>query len=724
MWHVIGLRALDWAIISLSLFNLIALLWLGLTVLLNAERRTAGTWLAGGGLIVCGLFFVGHTAVVGREVGGFDVEMGFWWRVSWLMTIGAPILWYLGTVWYTGVLSTLRHRIVLTALSGLGLIAAALLVFNPLPSYQHIAERAPVELLSIAGVPLVAVAYPLYGLLCFGASIGALYNPEASERFMGDLARRRARPWLVSASLLLIAICVAFGAIMTWFLRRVVAQPEALYFLRQLPLFMAFDLLLLVLVAAGVVLTGQAIVSYEIFTGKTLPRGGLRRYWRRSLVLAAGYGALLGMSLSLPNIDPITRILLATVLMTLFYALLTWRSYAEREQSIERLRPFVGSQRLYEQLLHPTSDHHAIATIPFTALCAEVLGARTAYLAPLGSVAALSSTTLSYPGDAAAPPLNGLAHELRSSSRLCVALDPRSYGGAVWAVPLRSERHVIGALLLGPKHDGNLYTQEEIEFARTTGERLLDTQASVELAHRLMALQRQRLAETQVIDNRARRTLHDEILPRLHAAMLIVGRGELALAFADRAAHDPASAPPQAEALTLLADVHREIANLLHELPPTASADIARRGLIGALRQVVQTDAGNAFDDVQWRIEPTAERATHALPDLTAEVMLFAAREAIRNAARHGRSDPAHPLILTIEIIWRDGLLITIADDGVGFAGSRPANTGGAGQGLALHSTMMAVVGGVLTTERIGERTAVTLMLPQAVCAGVAPLLT
>jgi len=49
---------------------------------------------------------------------------------------------------------------------------------------------------------------------------------------------------------------------------------------------------------------------------------------------------------------------------------------------------------------------------------------------------------------------------------------------------------------------------------------LIDTRASAELARRLMALQRQRVAETQLLDQRARRVLHDDVLPQLHAAML------------------------------------------------------------------------------------------------------------------------------------------------------------------------------------------------------------
>ncbi len=36
---------LDWALMAVSLFNTILPLWLGLTVLLNAERRNWSIWL-------------------------------------------------------------------------------------------------------------------------------------------------------------------------------------------------------------------------------------------------------------------------------------------------------------------------------------------------------------------------------------------------------------------------------------------------------------------------------------------------------------------------------------------------------------------------------------------------------------------------------------------------------------------------------------------------------
>ena len=51
-----------------------------------------------------------------------------------------------------------------------------------------------------------------------------------------------------------------------------------------------------------------------------------------------------------------------------------------------------------------------------------------------------------------------------------------------------------------------------VTIARVSGERLIDTRASTEMARRLMALQRQHLAESQVLDRQARRVLHDDIV--------------------------------------------------------------------------------------------------------------------------------------------------------------------------------------------------------------------
>jgi hypothetical protein len=107
-----------------------------------------------------------------------------------------------------------------------------------------------------------------------------------------------------------------------------------------------FDLAIEALIALAVGCLGQAVVAYEIFTGETLPRRGFFRHWRNALLLAAGYGVVVAGSLVVP-LRPIYALLLTTVLVAVFYALLSWRSFAERERYITHLRPFVSGPRLY-----------------------------------------------------------------------------------------------------------------------------------------------------------------------------------------------------------------------------------------------------------------------------------------------------------------------------------------------------------------------------------------
>ncbi|MEO5929311.1 MAG: ATP-binding protein, partial [Candidatus Kapaibacterium sp.] len=82
-------------------------------------------------------------------------------------------------------------------------------------------------------------------------------------------------------------------------------------------------------------------------------------------------------------------------------------------------------------------------------------------------------------------------------------------------------------------------------------------------------------------------------------------------------------------------------------------------------------------------------------------------------AARYGRGDEHQgDLQLLVEIRARSGFEIAIEDNGVGMDRTR-GSAKGTGQGLALHSTMMAVVGGSLSVESApGRYTRVLLRLP------------
>ena len=766
-----------WAARALTFFNVLVLLWLGLTVLLTAERRSVGTWLAGGGLLLGGLCSIARASAQAAQPITIAMPLDPWWRASWLPFAGASYLWSVVLSWYAGHLRTRTERRNLLGFSALGVVVFLLLLNarTPLvapPLSQLLppgSSWSPGQFLSFESAPgdayLALAAYLAFTLLCVGNGLHALYSPRSPDRFMGELASRRARPWLTATSLVTLGLSLVVGFGTTGVM---LVTPLAL-----------FDLLGALLLAGQAMLLGQAVVSYEVFTGKTLPRRGLARYWRNALILAAGFGGLMALSLGLP-LDQSYRLLLALVIVAIFYALLSWRSFVERERSLEQLRPFVASERLVDHLLAmeedlipqpflrrgegeqtpdamragamncaPTGSREVGARFvapearsdPFRALCDDLLGASVGYLCPVGLLASLVGAPLAAP-ETAVPPstdvLTALVGRIESPRQLCLPIEPAEYGGAAWAVPLWGERGLSGLLLLGARRGGSLYAQEEIEIARAAGERLIDARAASELARRLLLLQRRRLVEDQLLDGRVRRALHDDVLPLLHTALLALNGGEQ-------------------EAAGLLADAHRQVSGLLAALPPALAPDVARLGLVGALRRVAD-DLGGELDAVTWEIEPEGERAAAELSPLAAEVLFGAAREAIRNAARHARgpepdqpagtdrdaaanrdaaadrgavagrdaadpdsagdstsSDARRPLHLRIAVsLDRADLTLLVEDDGIGPGGSgTPGERPGGGQGLVLHGTLLTVIGGSLAVERApGHGTRVMLRVP------------
>ena len=715
-----GAFYLDWAVVAVSLANATLLVWLGLTVLLNAERRTWGIWLAGCGLLMGGAFFFSHSAILGHGLAFAGRGIDFWWHIGWMLLIALPFAWYVMMLWYAGfwedgsrregqLVAGQQRWLIITALLAAGLVFLMILIWS-LPPFAEMMQFNVFSSSSVGSmISGLIVLYPLYIVLCSGLSLGVLRRPGPTGRVMGDLARRRARPWLIAASLVLLVVSLLVAGVMGWALLSI-GRRSLNDFYNEITVTVAwFDLVVAVLIAVAVISLGQAIVSYEVFTGKTLPRHGFRRYWYWAIVLAVGYGVLVGWTLTL-QLRPIYSFSIAALLMVVFYALLSWRSFAERERAIEGLRPFVASQQLYEHLLTrpvPGPFDIDVAT-PFRALCQDVLGTEVAYLVPWGPLANLAGPALVYPeGWQVAPSAAEAAIQFESPQTLCVSIDPGVHGEAMWAVSLWSERGLIGILLLGGKRDGGLYTQEEIEIARTVGERLIDTQATAEMARRLMTLQRQQLAQSQVIDRQTRRALHDDVLPRLHTALLALS------------SQPPGTNETLAEAIDLLTDLHRQISALLRQSPAVIGIEVLQQGLIPALRQTVAEELSGAFDEVIWAVQPEAERETQAIPSLTAEVLFYASREAIRNAARHGRDQDTHrPLHLHIAVTWNGELVILIEDDGIGLhPGNQPGE--GSGQGLSLHSTMVAIVGGALEVESTpGVCTRVRLTWPQRTGSG------
>lgn len=658
---------LDWLALAVSLHNTILLLWLGLTVFLNADRRTWGIIAASLSLLFASAFFFSHSAILGLGLNLQSDGLDFWWHLGWIPIVVLPFAWYAVVLWYGGYWdehSSALHRrqrpwLYINALLTAALVAM-LLFTNPLPSFAEIISLEYPRVFQIGGVPVLLLAYLGEIFLCIALSMDVLVRPHRSPRVMGDLARRRAHPWLVSAAIVLLAVGLGVAGIIFWITtNRSLRVDDAFIFLIG-----ALDLIIAALIAIAILLIGQAIALYEIFTGRVLPRRGLVRRWHNAVILALGFSFVTSLSLSL-KLHPIYNIFLATALVTIFYALYAWRSYVERDQALRALRPFVTT--------HSEPDPHQL----FDTLCRDVLSARTAFLVAVGPRAPLVPSLAHPDAESTIPNLPPALPD--SPQTICVPLDPTQSASTQWAVPLWSERGLVGVLMLGEKDDNGIYSQEEIEIARASGERLIDMIANAELAKRLTALQRERIAETQILDQRARRILHDDVLPQLHAAMLTPDR-----------------------ATELLSTAHHQISDLLREMPP--SSDVATIGLGRALGRAAD-DVRSAFERVSWDIAPETEEKFGGLASMNAETVFFAAREVIRNAARHSRAKN-----LWVRVARENGLTIQVEDDGIGPSGGAGVAPEGVGQGLALHSAMMAVIGGSLKVEpREGGGTRVSI---------------
>ena len=134
--------------------------------------------------------------------------------------------------------------------------------------------------------------------------------------------------------------------------------------------------------------------------------------------------------------------------------------------------------------------------------------------------------------------------------------------------------------------------------------------------------------------------------------------------------------------------------------------------MLAALRRELDRGLGAGFDHVAWSESPEAGHASGKLPSLTADVLFSAVREVVRNAAEHGRgAEGPRSLHLTLAAGFRDGLEISVTDDGVGIPLTALDDEG---HGLGLYATLLAVLGGSLTVELASPGSTVVLWVPAA----------
>ena len=680
----------DFAIVvgahGLSLFDTVALLWLGLTVLLTGDRRRPATIAGSAGLLLGSIFFGGHTLIVtATSSAGITVV----WRVMWIVAIAAPFMWGLSIFYYSGDPAAGRWVRRFLILAGVVLLLA-LFTISPLPSFYEFIFAPNLT-------PIIAWAYVPYLFLCFTLPLIALRRRQAIDRF------RRARPWLIGAASMLMLAVIAFA------FTAYVILPQALPISKLTPDILreiySADSVVSGFIALAVILLGRAVMANNVLIERVQSSQGFFARWR-TVVLILGLASFFIAFLYSSPVRPIYALLLTITLGVMAYAMVNWRQHVEHQAFLDRLRPFVASQHLGDHLLaagasHTWNDAHEL----FTALCHNALRAERATL--------LFDARLPSPG---VPPGS---HATRRIDYFWSASDDAVLANASlnptdwtrldadhWAWPLSDSSGLIGRLILGPKIRGAEYTAQELQIAAACAERILDALTGEQIARVALSLLQQRVAEVQVMSAQHKRILHDDILPQIHLALLSI----------EALRKKPAAWETDIdEAARPLVQTHQRLAGLVREMSNAVPTRLDSEGLIAALHNVVTHDFRDNFDAVDWQVSAEAEQHARRLPLFVGEVIFYAAQEAIRNAAKHGRGrNPDRKLRLDLCAEWTNGLRIAVADNGVGRSRDGGGETPGAGSGLLFHTAMLAVVGGTLSvSDRSDGGTQVVIDLPQ-----------
>ncbi len=798
--------ALALVTIALSVFSLITYLWLGVTTLLMSERRSLVTWVGGLGLLFGALFFLCHGALVAAgaaQTGPAAADL--WWRLSWAPAFVAPLLWAAIGLRYTALAGSwgrLRTP-ALVAVAGLGAFTALLTLLS-WPSIAHYSDflalldnslrlRAGDALHVSLWVPALGVSFVIYVGACaslpwaalavrrFGPSIearlvaGGFTLPTSMQRPASDAresqpsqassaeaallwtpsdAWDRARPALLAASLCMMVaggVVAVVGLLTALFEHRaaagaisqtlpgVTAPPQPGH--AALALVLA-DLCVQVALAAFGLLVGWAVVRQGVLVERRLPQRGYMSHWRGMAALAGALAAVVAW-MGAVEPDALPDLLLLAALVAVAIALLTWQSYVAHDRLLAQLRPFMASLSLGNAgwlATNPDEVERGVDTL-FTSLCRDVLGASHGRLD-------ISAGRLRHSFTYTAPD----AERTHSA-----ALEARD-----WTLPVSDGRGTVALLRLGPRLDGVSYTSSDLEIARACGLRILDAVGEFATAQAVASLARRRGLEAELTAALPRRVLHDDVLPRLHLAMLrleaqrarlrarpaqAVAAGHSATAPDAPAQADDASADDEIGAVVAeLGRAHRDLAALMRAAP-MASARRLEHGFTGALHGALDGEFYGAFDAMEWDTPDDAVAAADALSPVVADLLLSATLEAVRNAGRHARGDDLHRrLRLRIQLL-ADAQTVTaqVSDDGVGLASPSaaapslplpsPGDLGGgatssgriaspsagvvasagARSGLLTHSALMALAGGSLSVRGGDDGGAVvTIRAPRA----------
>jgi signal transduction histidine kinase len=543
------------------------------------------------------------------------------------------------------------------------------------------------------------------------------------------------RPGLLVAALLMVGLTSCLGVLGVWSMvswlrhggREEITVPQMI---NALPLnLIGLDSIATGFVAVIILLLGYAVVRHGILIERPLARRGFFEQWRGIVIVATTTAVFIALLVTLTHSN-LGGLLLITSLATVAYALFTWSSYTAHDRYIAMLGPFLRSTNMRHWLQTDVEKTEQSMEDLFFHLCNDVLEVQCARLAVF-TTSMRRNFTYRWPitegeNEGSETTLIAIKTQpqltaLRKSDRVLgkriptrIRIMAQGRPMLCWVLPIYDELGIVATFYLGPRHDGSLFTEEDMDIAQACGQRILDTLRDHEAMQAVAGLLRRRIVDVKLLDAQHRRVLHDEILPQMHLALLRLETARTISSSEQQQFTQTTQQEALDDAVSTISDAHRRLAAMMRANTPSAPHRLERDGMLHAIHTMLKQDFQQAFDEVEWSIsEETMSRIDETVPPAIAELIFAAVQEALRNAARHGRGSDVHRrLCLSVNASYSQSLELLITDDGVGII-SATSSTSGTGGGLLTHSALLAIAGGSLTVKStLGSGVTVRIFLP------------
>lgn len=420
--------------LALSIFNLIAFLWLACTVWLNGDRRSMIARVGVVGLSLAALFFFIQALLISGPLAKINgpITTGFLWHLIWFPALGAPYIWFVIGLYYASFLNNKwRQRRPLLLLSSAALGCAVLLILlthqsiftfpktllllaysNEAANTIHVSLYSPTMWLPVlfllyvtfcaigpwftpARVARFFVALWHYGILRAHTMsvrrtlVDAFWQDQMKAEQLDEpmLSWHQARPILLLAALLMVCLMGSLGvsgvwAMINWLEVKENHNPVVLPLsdLNTIPMsLIILDVYATGCVALIVLLIGYSIVRHGILIERPLARRGFFEQWRGVVIMAATIALFIAL-LRLATNSSLGSLLLITCIATGAYALFTWSSYTAHDRYVALLGPFLHNTSMRHWLNTDLKKTEQNMEELFFHLCKEVLEVRCARL--------------------------------------------------------------------------------------------------------------------------------------------------------------------------------------------------------------------------------------------------------------------------------------------------------------------------------------------------------